>query len=116
MLIPITFPFYKQPDSKDCGPTCLKIVAKYYGETINMQSIKTLSETTREVNNLLTLSESAKKIGFRTLEVKLSVEILLEAPLPCILQWNNIIMWWYIKLEVGSWESTSGPCPVGIDC
>jgi ABC-type bacteriocin/lantibiotic exporter with double-glycine peptidase domain len=26
------FPHYRQPDSKDCGPTCLRIVAKYYGK------------------------------------------------------------------------------------
>lgn len=30
-----------------------------------------------------------KKIGFRTLGVKLSVTKLNEAPLPCILHWNN---------------------------
>ncbi|WP_250161372.1 cysteine peptidase family C39 domain-containing protein, partial [Algoriphagus algorifonticola] len=26
------FPHYKQPDSKDCGPTCLRIIAKHYGK------------------------------------------------------------------------------------
>ena len=45
------FPFYKQPDSKDCGPTCLKIIAKYYGKTLNIQTLRSLSETTREGNN-----------------------------------------------------------------
>ena len=25
------FPFYKQLDSRDCGATCLRMVAKYYG-------------------------------------------------------------------------------------
>lgn len=28
------FPHYKQLDSMDCGPTCLRMVAKYYGEAI----------------------------------------------------------------------------------
>ena len=31
------FPHYRQPDHKDCGPTCLKMVAKYYGKTIDNQ-------------------------------------------------------------------------------
>ena len=83
------FPFYKQPDSKDCGPTCLKIIAKHYGKTLNIQTLRSLSETTREGSNLLTLSDAAEKIGFRTLGVKLSIKKLEEAPLPCILHWNN---------------------------
>ena len=84
-----SFPFYKQPDSKDCGPTCLKIIAKHYGKTLNIQTLRSLSETTREGSNLLTLSDAAEKIGFRTLGVKLSIKKLDEAPLPCILHWNN---------------------------
>jgi ATP-binding cassette subfamily B protein len=83
------FPFYKQPDSKDCGPTCLKIIAKHYGKTLNIQTLRSLSETTREGSNLLTLSDASEKIGFRTLGVKLSIKKLKEAPLPCILHWNN---------------------------
>jgi ATP-binding cassette subfamily B protein len=83
------FPFYKQPESKDCGPTCLKIIAKHYGKTLNIQTLRSLSETTREGSNLLTLSDAAEKVGFRTLGVKLSVEKLEEAPLPCILHWNS---------------------------
>lgn len=83
------FPFYKQPDSKDCGPTCLKIIAKHYGKTLNIQTLRSLSETTRVGSNLLTLSDAAEKIGFRTLGVKLSIIKLKEAPLPCILHWNN---------------------------
>ena len=84
-----SFPFYIQPDSKDCGPTCLKIIAKHHGKTLNIQTLRSLSETTREGSNLLTLSDAAEKIGFRTLGVKLSLKKLKEAPLPCILHWNN---------------------------
>ncbi|WP_396152771.1 peptidase domain-containing ABC transporter [Flavobacterium sp.] len=84
-----SFPFYKQPDSKDCGPTCLKIIAKHYGKSLTIQTLRQLSETTREGSNLLSLSEAAEQIGFRTLGVKLSLEKLEEAPLPCILHWNN---------------------------
>lgn len=83
------FPHYTQIESKDCGPTCLKIVAKHYGRSLNIQALRELSETTREGSNLLTLSDAAESIGFRTLGVKLSVNDLLEAPLPCVLHWNS---------------------------
>lgn len=83
------FPNYIQADFKDCGPTCLKIIAKYYGKSINIQELRDFSETTREGSNLLFLSDAAEKIGFRTLGVKLSVQSLEEAPLPCVLHWNK---------------------------
>jgi len=83
------FPTYRQTEAKDCGPTCIKIVAKHYGKIINTQQLRNLSETTREGSSLLGLSEAVESVGFRSLGVKLSLEKLLEAPLPCILHWNK---------------------------
>ena len=83
------FPNYIQADAKDCGPTCLKIIAKHYGRNLNIQQLRDYSETTREGSNLLFLSDGAERIGFRTLGVKLSLESLQEAPLPCVLHWNK---------------------------
>ncbi len=84
------FPFYKQAESKDCGPTCIKIIAKYYGKVLNTPSLRALSETTREGSSLLGLSEAVEQIGFRSLGVKLSLNKLDEVPLPCIIHWNKI--------------------------
>lgn len=84
------FPNYIQADSKDCGATCIKIIAKYYGKIIHIQDLRTYSETNREGSNLLLLSDACEKIGFRTLGAKLSCEKLSEIPLPCIIHWNKI--------------------------
>jgi ATP-binding cassette subfamily B protein len=83
------FPTYTQPDSKDCGPTCLKIIAKHYNKTVSLQYLRTLSETTREGSNLLGISEAAEQMGFRSLGVKISLKDLKKAPLPCVLHWNK---------------------------
>jgi ATP-binding cassette subfamily B protein len=83
------FPHYTQPDFKDCGPTCLRIIAKYYNKVISIQQIRQLSETTREGSSLLGLSDAAEKIGFRTLGIKSAIEKLNEAPLPCIIHCNK---------------------------
>ncbi|MEM9549437.1 MAG: peptidase domain-containing ABC transporter [Bacteroidota bacterium] len=83
------FPFFKQPDFKDCGPTCLKIIAKYYGRTVSLPQIRKLAETHRRGSSLYNLSNAAESIGFRTLGVKISEAKLSEAPLPCILHWNE---------------------------
>ena len=84
------FPNYIQPDSKDCGPTCLRIIAKHYGKTIPLQQIRNLSETTREGSSLLGLSDAAENLGFRSLGVQIDFKTLVEeVPLPCIVHWNK---------------------------
>lgn len=83
------FPFYKQPDSKDCGPTCLRIIAKHYGKLITLQEIRELSETTRTGSSLLKLSDAAEVIGFKSIGVKINYQQLTEAPLPLIAHWNK---------------------------
>ena len=95
------FPTYKQTESKDCGPTCLKIIAKHYGKTLAIARIRDISETTREGSSLLNLSDASEAIGFRSLGVKLTLEELQEAPLPCILHWNkdHYVVLYKIKKE-----------------
>ncbi|WP_223033652.1 peptidase domain-containing ABC transporter [Hanstruepera marina] len=83
------FPHYIQPDNKDCGPTCLKIIAKYYNKVISLQQIRKLTETTREGSNLLNLSDAAEKMGFRTLGVKIDLVKIPDIPLPSIIHWNK---------------------------
>ena len=83
------FPHLRQTENKDCGPTCLKMVAKYYGKNVDIQTLRDFSETTREGSNLYNLSDAAEKIGFRSLGMKTSLERIDELPLPCILHWNK---------------------------
>lgn len=77
----LKFPHYKQPDAKDCGPTSLKIIAKYYKKNVSIQQLRTYSETTRTGSSLAGISEAAEKLGFRSLGVKINLNKLLEAPL-----------------------------------
>jgi len=84
------FPFYKQAESKDCGPTCIKIVAKHYGKILSTEKLRRLSETTREGSSLLGLSDAVEEIGFRSLGGKLSLNQMEEVPLPCIIHWNKV--------------------------
>ena len=61
------FPFYKQLDIMDCGPTCLRMIAKYYGKSYTLQELRRKTSITREGVSLLDLSRAAESIGFRTL-------------------------------------------------
>lgn len=84
------FPFYQQPDQMDCGPTCLRMIAKHYKRSISLAKLRKLSETTRAGSSMLGVSNAAEQIGFRTLGVKIDFKNLVEnAPLPCICFWNE---------------------------
>ncbi|MCO5945867.1 peptidase domain-containing ABC transporter [Mucilaginibacter flavidus] len=93
------FTHYKQPDQMDCGPTCLRMVAKHYGRNFKVQTLRKLCEINREGVSLLGISDAAEKTGFRSLGVKLSVSQLKEAELPCILHWrqNHFVVLYKIK-------------------
>jgi len=84
------FTFFRQLNAMDCGPTCLRMVARYYGRHYNADSIRKTAGFGREGVSLLGLSEAAEKIGFRTRSVLLNYDQLTkEAPLPSILHWDQ---------------------------
>lgn len=84
------FPSYHQLDAMDCGPTCLRMIAKYYGRSFSVQYLREKSFITREGVSMLGISDAAENIGFRTHGVKITFDQLVsEKPLPCILHWNQ---------------------------
>lgn len=83
------FTFYKQLNAMDCGPTALRMVAKYYGRHYNADSLRQKAGYSKAGVSLLGISETAEKIGFRTRGVKISFEQLEKAPMPCIIHWNQ---------------------------
>ena len=84
------FPHYRQLDAMDCGPTCLRMVAKYYGQSYAVQPLRAAAEIGKEGVNLLGIAQAAESIGFKTLGVKVTLKKLLEeAPLPCIVHWGQ---------------------------
>lgn len=86
----MSFPHYHQLDTMDCGPTCLRMIAKYYGRNLRLQQLRDASGYSREGVSLLGIAEAAEKIGFKTLGVKITLDQLLhEAPLPCIIHWQQ---------------------------
>ena len=85
-----TFPHYLQLDAMDCGPTCLRMIARYYGKNYSLQTLRERSFITREGVSMLGISDAAESIGFRTSGVRITLKQLEEdVPLPCILHWNQ---------------------------
>lgn len=82
--------FHHQHDSTDCGPTCLRIIADYYGKDFSLEYLREQSYIGKDGVSLLNTKILAEKLGFEAVSVKLDIQTLLqENPLPCILHWNQ---------------------------
>ncbi|MGZ3836272.1 MAG: cysteine peptidase family C39 domain-containing protein, partial [Mucilaginibacter sp.] len=95
----MAFSVYSQLDSMDCGPSCLRMVAKHYGRNFKLRTLSNSCNFNREGVSLLGISEAAEKIGFRSFAVKLYINQLKQAELPCILHWrqNHFVVLYKIK-------------------
>lgn len=86
----MSFPFVRQYDAMDCGPACLKMVAAFHGKNVTMDTLRKKCYITKSGVSFLGLSEAADSLGFRTLGVKVPLDILKEkVPLPCIVHWRQ---------------------------
>lgn len=96
------FPSYIQLDAMDCGPTCLRMIARYYGKHYSLQTLRQYSFITREGVSMLGISDAAERIGFRTSGIMISFEQLVtDALLPCIVHWrqNHFVVCYDIKKD-----------------
>ncbi len=73
----------------DCGPTCLRMIAKFHGRGFSLQRLRDICGLNRLGVSMLGISEAAEKIGFRTIGSRLRVGQLNDIDLPVILHWNQ---------------------------
>ena len=80
------FTHYKQLDQMDCGPACLRMVARHFGKHYTAQTLRERTQISREGISMLGIAEAAETIGLKSVGVRVSLEKLIdEMPLPCIL-------------------------------
>ena len=74
----------------ECGATCLRMIAKYYGKEYSAETMQRLCLVTREGVSMLSISDAAEYLGFRTVCGRITLEKVVEQrPFPCILHWNQ---------------------------
>jgi len=85
-----SFPFIEQLYSADCGPTCLKMIAKFYGQDIPLNLLRQQCSLTKQGCSLSNLSDCATEIGFNTITIKTSYDYIIDNHLyPAILHWDK---------------------------
>ena len=88
--MPSKFPFYQQLDAMDCGATCLRMVARYYGRYYSLDYLRELTYMGKQGVSLLGISDAAEHLGIQSLAVKTTFDRLSrDIPLPCIAYWKQ---------------------------
>lgn len=90
------FPHYRQLDSMDCGPTCLRMITKYYGKSYSLTLLREKCYLDKEGVSFRGIYEAAKTIGFDVTAVQIPIETtnpeqptIEDVNLPAILHWNQ---------------------------
>lgn len=75
----------------DCGPSCLRMIARYHGKKFSVQQLREQSFIQRTGVNMQGISEAATSIGMRATGIRTTIDKLKQqSRLPCILHWNQI--------------------------
>jgi ATP-binding cassette, subfamily B, bacterial len=89
------FPLFRQHDAMDCGPTCLRMIAEYFGRSFSAGFLRKHCHIDREGVSLHGIAHAAEQIGLRSLSVKVRFQGneetpgLTVAPLPLIAHWRQ---------------------------
>ena len=91
-----TFPHYRQLDTMDCGPTCVRIIADFYGKKYSLQHLRERSFTDREGVSAEGIIRCAESIGFDAMAIKIPFRVnhdetpdVFDLPTPFIAHWNQ---------------------------
>ena len=92
---------YKQLEYSDCGITCIRIIAKYYGKDIPHRVLRSLSDSSRIGISLSDIVNCTKTIGLDTASVLVNTEEIYRMPLPAILHWeqNHYVVLYKIDIK-----------------
>lgn len=77
--------YIQQYDEKDCGPTCLSMISRYYGKKVSIPKLRELAGTDKQGTNLYGLVIAGESIGLKLTGVKAdSLSELQKNHLPVI--------------------------------
>ncbi|ASZ11868.1 hypothetical protein KTO58_15530 [Chitinophaga pendula] len=100
------FPFYKQLHNKDCGPACIRMIARYYGRKFHPDYLNGISQLTEQGASLHNIDKAAQQLGFLTISGATTIRQLTDTiPLPCILHWtaSHFVVLYKINAKKGKY-------------
>lgn len=83
------FPFFRQLDANDCGPTCIRMICAYYHNECSIEKLRELCHITRVGITIRDLTDALIQLGFKNFVVKIRPEEVMQMPIPSILYWQQ---------------------------
>ena len=78
-----------QHDAMQCGVACLQMVCRHFGCNYSLDFLSQQCAATTGGVSLLALREAAPQLGLSSVCGRAEADTLADAPLPCILHWNQ---------------------------
>ena len=83
------FTFYPQSEAMNCGPACLRMIARHHGKFYTENYLREITNTGIIGSTLYDLSQASEQIGLKTLALEVGLKDLEElVPLPCIVPYG----------------------------
>ena len=75
------------------------MICKYFGREYSLDSLSKLCFATTEGVSMLGINEAANTLGLHTVSARATTTMFGEAPLPCILHWdqNHFVVLYKVK-------------------
>ncbi|CAG7610423.1 Vitamin B12 import ATP-binding protein BtuD [Paenibacillus solanacearum] len=83
------FPVLLQQSEMDCGPTCLTMIARYYGLNASVNRMRERCNVGAEGTSMHGLVETLEALGFTAKGLSLTSSLLNELPTPFIAHWKG---------------------------
>lgn len=80
---------YQQLEHSDCGLTCIRIIADYWGKCISLQNLRKLCDMSRSGLSIKELTSGLDKVGIHSIPLNLHRQEVRNMPLPAIIYWNQ---------------------------
>ncbi len=82
-------PYIEQQSTSDCGPTCLAMIAQYWGQRYPLPQLRELCHVGRSGAQLQHIAKAAEAIGFQARPVRASWNYLAKIRSPWIAHWEG---------------------------
>ncbi|MEN5071931.1 peptidase domain-containing ABC transporter [Stenotrophomonas sp. TWI1183] len=81
-------PMVHQSEAAECGLACLAMVANFHGHDLDLSSLRRRFDTSLKGMHLASLMQIADSLGLESRPIKVDLEDVAAARLPCILHWD----------------------------
>ncbi len=82
-------PDYRQLEANDCGPTCIQMIAAYYGKRYPLKTLKEHCDMTRLGISLRDVVHCCDVLGFEVESVSVRIDEARRMPLPAIIYFKK---------------------------